>query len=180
MVLDTNNFKQVGAAVNFANGGQVYSVFSDTDTLATMLADGYLDGLAKKLNMRDSVILSGVDGSQIVQVTNPNSLVTVSVSSNTGVAATLTGPGEVPITARSVDLTSIGIDTSTLADGAVGQLLHITFLGGSVAGVNVVPDNGLGYTSILLESVGDSVQLEMKSVGWALIGVNAFSGPIIG
>ncbi len=173
MALDINNFKEVGGSANFENGGQLYSVFSDTDTLATMSSDSYLDGLSNKLHMRDSILLGGTDGAQIVQVTNPNSPVMVSVidAGNTGIAATLTGPGAIPITARSVDLSTIDSEAITLADGAIGQLLNITIVSIFDASSQAVitPDNFLGNSTIIMDDVGNSIQLEMKSGGWALI-----------
>ncbi len=180
MTLDVNNFKEVGSAANFADGGQIYSVFSDTDSLGTMMDDGYLDDLNDKLNSRDSVFLSGTDGNQVVQVTNTANVITVSSAANTGVATTLTGPGAIPVTNRSVDVTSTGADATTLADGAVGQLLNVTLIvdGGTMT---MTPVSALGYSTIAFADAGDSVQLEFKSGGWAVVGQGGIStGPVVG
>lgn len=175
------DFREVGGPGNQADGGQAYSVFSDADTLGTMMASGYLDDLATagKINVRDSILLSGTDGMQVVQVSSITAgVVVVSASANTGIAETLSGPGAIPITARSVDVTTTGADAMTLADGAVGQLLNVTLV---VDGGNMVltPANALGYSTITFADAGDSVQLEFKSGGWALIGQGGLgTGPL--
>jgi len=59
MALVLANFKEISGRQNFSDGGQVYSVFSTTDTLAVMMASGYLDNLSTTLNVRDSIVMSG-------------------------------------------------------------------------------------------------------------------------
>lgn len=179
MTFNINNFKEVGGAGNSQDGGQFYSLFSDTDTLGTMMVSGYASALSGKFNTGDSVVLSGSDGSQVVQITDTAGVITFSSSDNTGIASTLSGAGVVPITARSADVTSTGTDTMTVADGAVGQLLNITHVGDGGAAV-ITPANGLGYTTVTMADVGDSVQLEMKSAGWAVVGQGGLgTGPVV-
>lgn len=179
MAFDIDNFKEVGGPGNSQDGGQVYSQHSDADSLATMMASGYLDGLSGSLNSGDSILLSGTDGSQLVQITNTANVITVSSMDNTGVASTLVGPGAVPITARSADLESESTDAWTLVDGAIGQLLNITMVidGGTAV---LTPATRLGYATITFADQGDSVQLEFKSGGWAVIGQGGVStGPVV-
>ncbi len=178
MAFDIDNFKEVGGPGNSKDGGQVYSQFSDVDTLGTMMVSGYLDDLSGTLSSGDSIILSGTDGSQMVRITDTAGVITVASAGTTGIAATLSGAGAVPITARSVDLTSTSTDAWTLADGAVGQLLNVTMVvdGGTAI---LTPANALGYTTITFADAGDSVQLEFKSGGWALIGQGGLgTGPV--
>lgn len=179
MAFDINNFKEVGGPGNSPDGGQVYSQQSDADTLATMMASGYLDDLSGILNNRDLMFLSGTDGSQLVQITDTAGVITVSSAANTGVAETATGnAAAIPITARSVDVTTGGAEAMTLADGAVGQLLNITLVvdGGTMT---LTPANALGYSTIAFADAGDSVQLEFKSGGWALVGQGGLgTGPL--
>lgn len=178
MAFDINNFKEVGGPGNSPDGGQVYSQQSDADSLATMMASGYLDDLSGILNTRDLMILSGTDGSQVVQITDTAGVITVSSAANTGVASALSGPGAIAVTNRSADITTTGADAMTLADGAVGQLLNVTLV---VDGGNMIltPANALGYTTITFADAGDSVQLEFKSGGWALIGQGGLgTGPL--
>lgn len=175
----TTDFREVGGPGNQADGGQTYSIFSDADALAAMMASGYLDDIATKLNVRDTVILSGTDGGAVMMVESITAgVVVLSTFASTGVAGTLSGPGAIPITARSVDVTTTGADAMTLADGAVGQLLNVTLV---VDGGNMVltPANALGYSTITFADAGDSVQLEFKSGGWALVGQGGLStGPL--
>lgn len=173
------DFFEVGSVNNSPNGGQTYSVTSDADTLGLMMVSGYLDALSAIVNVRDNIILSGTDGMQCVQVnSNSGGVVTVNQSSNTGIAAALSGAGAIPITARSVDVTSTGADATTLADGVVGQLLNVILIvdGGTMT---MTPANALGYSTIAFADAGDSVQLEFKSGGWALIGQGGLgTGPL--
>ncbi len=180
MALNEANFKEIGGPGNSQDGGQVYSVFSDTDSLATMLASGYLDGLSDTLNAQDSIVLSGTDGSQMVQIDAITAgVVTVVAAANTGAAQAISGPGAVDITSRSTDITTTGADAFTLADGAVGQLKNVTLVvdGGSAV---LTPATRLGYATITFADAGDSVQLEFKSGGWAVIGQGGLgTGPVV-
>ncbi len=179
MALVLENFKEIGGPGNSNDGGQFYSVFSSTDTLATMMAANYLDGLSTTLNVRDSIVLSGTDGSQMVQISSNTGGVVGVVSLNVSSAAqAISGPGAVDITSSVTDITTTGADAFTLADGAVGQHKTITLV---VDGGNAVltPANALGYTTITFADAGDSVQLEFKSGGWALIGQGGLgTGPL--
>lgn len=175
------DFREVGGPGNQADGGQTYSIFSDADALATMQASGYLDDVAEKLNVRDTVILAGTDGGATMMVESITAgVVVLSTFASTGVASTLSGAGAVPITARSADVTSTGADVMSVADGAIGQLLNITHVvdGGSAI---ITPANGLGYTTITLPAIGDSCALEMKSAGWAVVGLGGLTaaGPVV-
>lgn len=179
MALDLDNFKEVGGPGNSAIGGQVYSIFSPDDAVGAMMVSGYLDNLSGTLNSQDTVILTGTDGTVVAMVTNTAGVITVASVATTGIASTLSGAGAVPITARSADLTSTSTDAWTLADGAIGQLLNITMVvdGGTAV---LTPANGLGYSTVTFADAGDSVQLEFKSGGWAVIGQGGLStGPVV-
>ena len=179
-VIETD-FNEVGSSSNKSDGGQVYSVSSDADTLGAMMVSGYLDALATagKINVQDMIVLSGTDGAQLVMVKSITSgVVVVSMVGNTGIAGSLVGPGAIPITFRSVDVETTGADAMTLADGAVGQLLNITL---DVDGGNMVltPATAHGYSTITFADVGDSVQLEFKTLGWTIVGQGGLgTGPL--
>lgn len=173
------DFREVGGPGNKADGGQTYSVASDADTLGAMMVSGYLNALSGKVNSQDTIILTGTDGTAIVQVTDTAGVITLATAGTTGIAETATGnAAAIPITARSVDVTTGGAEAMTLADGAVGQLLNITLVvdGGTMT---LTPANALGYSTIAFADAGDSVQLEFKSGGWALIGQGGLgTGPL--
>lgn len=178
MALVLENFKAVGGPGNSPDGGQSYSVFSLTDTLAEMMVDGYLDGLSDTLNDRDNITLAGIDGAQMVHITLTSGVITVSTLSASSPAQAISGPGAVDITSPSTDISTTGADAFTLADGMVGQEKEITLV---VDGGNAVltPDNALGYSMITFADAGDSVQLRMKTGGWALVGQGGLgTGPL--
>ena len=182
MALAVADFKEVGGVGNSEQGGQTYSAFSDTDTLATMMASGYLDIFAYIINVRDTVLLSGTDFSQVVRVkTNTGTVVTVAAA-GVGIvdlAQSLSGPGAADILTLTTDVTTTGADAVTLADGALGQIKIITLLvdGGTMT---LTPTNGLGYATIVFADLGDSVTLQFKAGGWAVIGQGGLAtGPVV-
>lgn len=177
------DFQEIGSSSNKSDGGQAYSVSSDADTLGAMMVSGYLDDLADagKINVQDNILLNGTDGCQLVMVKSISSanVVVVSSSDNVGIAATLSGAGAVPITNHSVDLTSTSTDAWTLADGTVGQLLNITMVvdGGTAV---LTPNAALGWSTVTFADAGDSVSLEFKAGGWAVMGQGGVStGPVV-
>jgi len=182
LVIETD-FNEVGSHTNKSDGGQTYSVSSDADTLGAMMVSGYLDALAAadKINVQDNILLNGTDGCQLVMVESITAgVVVVSASANTGIALAVTNPSAIAITHRSVDVTSSSATpTPSLADGAIGQLLNITLVVDDGT-MTMTPANGLGYSTIAFADAGDSVQLEFKSGGWAVIGQGGVStGPVV-
>ena len=222
MAFSIQNFKEVGGPGNSKQGGQFYSVFSASDALATMLASGYLNDLATRLHVRDLILFSGTDGSQLAQVdTNNGTTVTVAsgatiTSGNTDITGTLdvtglttlvnaalsgtlgvtgtstlsgliilnqtaqaiSGAGAVDITSRVTEFTSSGADDAlTLVDGAIGQRKTIIHVVDSGSGV-LTPANALGYTDITFTTAGESVELEFRTGGWAVIGIGGLSATL--
>lgn len=180
MAFDIDNFKEVGGPGNSQDQGQVYSQFSDTDSLATMLASGYLDDLADKFKSGDSMIFSAADGCKLVKLLVAAGVVSSVSMDNTGVALAVTNPSAIAITHRSVDVTSSSATPSaSLADGAIGQLITITLTVDDGTMV-VTPATRNGYATITFADAGDSVTLEFKSVGWTVIGQGGVStGPVV-
>ena len=87
----------------------------------------------------------------------------------------LSGPGAVNVTSTTTAFTSTGTgDALTLADGTAGQIKTVVYVAeaaGADTGV-LTPSNRIGYASITLSAVGDSVTLQYFSAGWAVIAVN--------
>ena len=184
------NLKEVGGPGNEHSGGQTYSLWSDTDTLATMLASGYFNDLSFKLRVRDILFLTGTDGAVMAQVegiTTANVVTTsVSLATGSGIQA-LSGAGAANITDLVTAVTSTGTDAVTLADGGIGQIKIISLIvdGGTMT---LTPATALGYTTIVFANVGDTVTLMwLDALGWAIMGqsvrltagsgVQALSGP---
>ena len=179
MAFDIDNFKEVGGNRNFIDGGQVYTLHSADDTIATMLADSYLDDLSGTLKVRDCIILCASDFTQVARVaTNSAGVVTLTAIQGYGPAQALSGPGAADITSLMTDLTTTGADAITLADGAIGQEKIITpVVDGGTA--TLTPANALGYTTIAFADAGDTVTLTFKSGGWAISGQGGLgTGPL--
>lgn len=81
MAFDIIGFKETSGPGNSQDGGQTYTQWSVDDTLATMLASGYFNDLAYKLNVRDTITLTGTDGAMLVQVTGITALGVVTTDS---------------------------------------------------------------------------------------------------
>ena len=177
MAFDINNIKEVGGPGNGEDGGQVYSLWSDADTLTTMLASGYLDDLAFKLNVRDMIMLTGTDGSVLAQIVaiSTADVVTVSTAKTLGPIQLLTGAGALDITSPISELVSTSTDAWTLADGALGQIKYCVMRtdGGTAI---LTPATLNGGTTITFADVGDSCVLLFGTSGWAIVGSGGLGG----
>jgi hypothetical protein len=181
MALVIENFKGIGGPGNSQGGGQMYSVFSDTDNLGDMVADGYLDGLSTKLRVRDLIVLSGVEGSKLVQISsNVAGVVQVKDIIVSTTAQSLIGPGAINLTTPVTEITTTGpSDAYTLADGFIGQrkaILQIVHGGNGV----LTPDNFIGATMVTFTDQGDTVTLEFRTGGWIVVADGGIGGgPVI-
>ena len=176
MAFVQGDFKEVGGPGNNVDGGQVYSVRSTTDTLETMMASGYLDTIEDSIATDDVLILSGTDGSQMVQAVNTAGVIsTIPITSASGaVEAVAGGGGAAGLTPEISDVTSTGADVITLANGTyIGQKKTIicSVDGGSVI---VTPATTVGaWSTITLLVVGDACHLQWNDTGWIALGVGA-------
>lgn len=90
----------------------------------------------------------------------------------TGVQA-ISGAGAINVTTKRTDITTTAANAYTLANGAVGQIKKIVMVvdGGDAT---ITPTTLLGYTTITLSAVGESVELQYGTGGWAIIGGNGY------
>jgi hypothetical protein len=88
---------------------------------------------------------------------------------------TRTGPGAVSVTTTTTAFISTGTgDALTLADGTAGQIKVVVYTaegGGADTGV-LTPANRVGYASVTLSAIGDSVTLLFIGTGWAVLAAN--------
>lgn len=94
-------------------------------------------------------------------------------------AQSLSGPGAVNITTRITEFTSTGVDDAlTLANATnVGQkktVIHVVDGGSGI----LTPTSGLGYSTITFTTAGESVELEWRSGGWAVVGFGGLSASL--
>lgn len=150
-------------------------------TSATLtIADG------KTLTANASLTLAGTDGTTM---TFPGTSATLArtdaANSFTGnqtiggavitTPDTLSGPGAVSVTTTTTAFTSTGTgDALTLANGTAGQIKTIIYVAEAAGGDTGVltPATRIGYSSITLNAVGDTVTLQYLSSGWAVLAVN--------
>ena len=176
MALVLEDFKEVGGPGNSQDGGQVYSVQSDADTLGVMLASGYLNNLAFVLNVRDTVILSGTDGAVAALVSaNSGGVVDLTTVLYLGAVQTLTGAGAVDIVSAVTELVTTGADALTIADGAIGQTKFVVMATDGGTGT-LTPTTGSGYSTIAFADAGDSDTLLFGTTEWAIVGSGGLAG----
>ena len=92
-----------------------------------------------------------------------------------GGVQSLSGPGAVNLTTVTTAFTSTGTgDALTLADGVAGQLKTVVYLAEGAGGDTgiLTPTNRLGFASITLNAIGDSVTLQFIGTAWAILAVN--------
>ena len=90
----------------------------------------------------------------------------------TGVQA-ISGAGAINVTTKRTDITTTGADAYTLANGTVGQIKKIVLVS-YVGDATITPTTLLGFTTITLSAVGESVVLQYGTGGWAIIGGNGY------
>jgi len=174
MTFETENLKEVGGPGNSDLGGQVYSVHSDSDTLAEMMAPGYLNAKNETFNSKDSVLFSANDGSQLAQInisTSGNITVQIIKVDNFD---SVTGGGDIDAIFPVTLISTGGAEGYVLKDGVPGQrkTLILQVDGGNAT---VTPTNFIN-TNIIFGDKGDSVEMIFTSqVGWVVTAQNGVS-----
>lgn len=177
MAYDGGNFNARGSLRDRAKGQQFWDYDAGTDLLATVAADDFFLTEFQRLEVDDIIQISTLGGAYNFKVlVSSAATVTLemaqSVQSVTDTAATDT-------IARTTEYTTTGAATTTLIDGAIGQLkrcILIVDVGNQV----LTPDTGHGYTTITFADAGDSVDLEFRALGWTVIGQGGLgTGPVV-
>jgi len=176
MSFEIENFKEVGGPGNSRDGGQLYSVFSETDLLQTMLTAGYLNQIINTLNAKDFIFLSGIDGSVMAQVdaaTSGNVQISDFFGGVDVITDTQTGAVDSSLKTR---LTTVATDSSTptnliLSDGlSEGQRKTIILVTDGGQNLTVTPGNFADGGQIVFADAKDFVELLWTSVlGWKVI-----------
>jgi hypothetical protein len=134
-------------------------------------ADGKISGTPASGSYKVGVALNTVsaDGS-IVEVAHQvpqGPYQPTGVTTHTG----STGSVAVPITHRTVNLTTTGAHTATLADGVfVGQRLDIICVAYSGGAATLTPTTGAQWSTFVFAVKGQRVSLEWTSAGWLITG----------
>ena len=91
--------------------------------------------------------------------------------------ATTTGTQSPVISGKSAwAITISGSNTSGLSNGTIGQRLVAYVVATSgFPSMTITPTSPLGYSTIVLTGVGDSVDLYYTSGGWAIVGGHSYS-----
>tara|TARA_R110002126_G_scaffold35251_1_gene108721 strand:+ start:24896 stop:26392 length:1497 start_codon:yes stop_codon:yes gene_type:complete len=152
---------------------------ASTNSIIITPAGGSIDGAS---NFIISDTRAGckiyTDGTDYFTVANTARATAVATSTS---IFTLAGAGAIPLTADStgtsrVDYTSVGTDSLTLGNATPGNRIKIVHVAGTGLG-NLIPISLLGYSKVTFNDIGDSVELEYGTGGWAIISV--FNATII-
>ena len=181
MALDTNNFKEVGGPGNSQDGGQVYSIFSTTDSIEDMRTSAYLDALVNSLNVRDIIHLTGVDGALTVQVhTNTGTSISTRPADSIRANEDDATSGAISLNTEVTVLTDGSAQTGlTLANGYQGQVK--TVITNTAQAHVLTPDFRIGgYATLTYSAIGDSVTLMFDDpdpagttpIGWRIINLS--------
>lgn len=177
MSLNLEKFQSSGSLPARAKGLQYFLYDSEADTLGTVLAASFFDGVFEKLGAGDIISVIHPFGMATLQVAGVSALEVVTTTlidgGESGVQA-ITGPGAADIVTRRTNVTSESTDAITLADGDyVGQIKIITLLvDGGV--MTLTPATASGWTTGTFSDAGDTVVLEWGgALGWL---VNAQGG----
>lgn len=186
MAFEIENFKEVGGPGNSPDGGQIFSVFSSTDNLSTMVASGYFNDLIGKIsvNVRDFIWISATDGATLVQIKiKTTSLIELKdgilINSPVNQVTTPSGSGTALDFSAALNLftSTGGSGTQDMTAGVEGEKTIIT----------MVVDNGdfgllsnslvLGVTSMVFSNVGHTVELLFSNGLWTVVSRGV--GPVI-
>lgn len=163
MAFDPQAVKEIDSLSNRSDGGQVYVYVSKTDTVQTMSAANYFNGLAGTVKTGDTLIVSAFDTTVTFRVTAlaTGGIVTVKVTSgkNSFNVALVTGNTSL---GTDVDLflwTLTGANTATLPNAsAAGRKFTVIIMGGAT-GTNKGTLTPFGYfngTNIVLTNLGEA------------------------
>ena len=144
------------------------NAFVNNITIST--AGGNIDGAASFgiQNTRAGLKIY-CDGTNYFSVANTARATAAAIGLDT--VNTLSGAGAIVLTDNRVDFTSTGVGQAlTLANGVIGQELKIVHVVDGGSGI-LTPTTLLGYTTITFNDVGDSVELQFGTGGWAIISV---------
>lgn len=166
-------FKEVGGPTNSGNsgqGGQTYSVASDTETVAEMQAESYLNEFSDKFNARDSVLLAGTDGSVLVHVVSISAAGVVTANRSAAPESIIAAGGIDPLSAVTEITTGAGALPLTLEDGVPGNKKTITMIvdGGGTA--TITPTTFANGATLAFADVNDTIELLWaNTIGWVVV-----------
>ena len=164
MAFDIDGWKAIGGEGQAFDEGKIFAYTSSADTLATMKVSGYFDSVSNALDAEYFVLAKGTDGVELLSLTRD--ITGLILTYDTRVQS-LSGAGAVDVITRITEVTSTGADALTLADGTEGQRKTITMVvDGGVA--TLTPTNANGFTTIVFNDVGDTVDLLFISGEWVI------------
>jgi hypothetical protein len=161
-------FKTTESIFNDSGLNIDFRVEGDTNT-SLIFADASSDmvGIGKyspnsMLDINGDTIISG-------SITTKGSFIHNGITSTTGTQSPI-------ISGKSSwSITTTGTDTSALSNGIIGQRLLVYVIANSGVQMTITPTSALGYTTILLKEIGDSVDLYYTSGGWVIVGGHSYS-----
>jgi len=174
MTFDLTGLKAFGGKGKAFDKGKMFA-YTTADAMATVRASGYFDGISSQLDSEYFIAVKASDGVALLALTRDSTGLILTTDATT---QAITGAGAVDVITDTTEYTSDGAAQAlTIADGYIGQrktVIHVVDGGSGV----LTPTNGLGYTTITFTTAGESVLLEFRSGGWAVIGIGGLSATL--
>ena len=174
MAFLATGLKAMGGKGKAFDKGKMFA-YTTSDSMATVRAAGYFDGISSSLDSEYFITVKASDGINSLALTRDSTGLILTTDTN---IQAITGAGAVDVITAVTQFTSDGAAQAlTLADGYIGQRKVIVHVVDGGSGV-LTPANALGYTIITFTTAGEAVELMFLAGGWAVIGFGGLTATL--
>jgi hypothetical protein len=174
MAFDSTGLKSMGGKGKAFDKGKMFA-YTTSDSMATVRASGYFDGVSSSLDAEYFITVKASDGVSLLALTRDSTGLILTTDTN---IQAITGAGAVDVITDITQFTSDGgAQALTIADGYIGQRKIIVHVADGGSGV-LTPANGLGYSTITFTTAGEAVELMFLAGGWAVIGFGGLTATL--
>lgn len=174
MAFDSTGLKAFGGKGKAFDKGKMFA-YTTSDSMATVRASGYFDGISSGLDSEYFIAVKASDGVSLLALTLDSTGLILTTDTN---IQAITGAGAVDVITGVTQFTSDGAAQAlTIADGYIGQRKVVVHVVDGGSGV-LTPANGLGYSTITFTTAGEAVELMFLAGGWAVIGFGGLTATL--
>ncbi len=174
MAFNSTGLKAMGGKGKAFDKGKMFA-YTTSDSMATVRASGYFDGISSSLDSEYFIAVKASDGVSLLALTRDSTGLILTTDTN---IQAITGAGAVDVITGVTQFTSDGAAQAlTIADGYIGQRKVVVHVVDGGSGV-LTPVNGLGYTTITFTTAGEAVELMFLAGGWAVIGFGGLTATL--
>jgi hypothetical protein len=174
MAFDSTGLKAFGGKGKAFDKGKMFA-YTTSDSMATVRASGYFDGVSSNLDSEYFIAVKASGGVSLLALTRDSTGLILTTDTN---IQAITGAGAVDVITGVTQFTSDGAAQAlTIADGYIGQRKVVVHVVDGGSGV-LTPANGLGYSTITFTTAGEAVELMFLAGGWAVIGFGGLTATL--